>query len=407
MKIGLKTTLGIAAMGLTVGCSELDRLRDTVNDVRGQVSNLQLAGVTPAADFRETGNIDFSVLPEDSDSGLVRFANLQQSGMKVEVKNDDGTYSECEHTGGEEVDAMEHSTITLLLDGSGSMELAYPPSDYGDVCVTCPHDPNRERILAARALVERVHDVSPTSEMSVAEFGPDPTPGYNVTRLHSDFVVDPLQISEALDAVGGNERVGTPLYDSLAEMIAETRDAAKTMEETIRTERGEDVPWEEIDPNGGTDVPEEDREVARYIVVLSDGEDNESVLHDVSSIIELANAAGVKVYAVGLGPASASSADPDLFEPGQTQAVRDLQKLARDTGGFYAAAKNPAQLRELYDGLGKALTEGYQVETYSCVPKPTQDTPKEDCEVPPVGSRIDGRVSFADELEIPWVTIAP
>ena len=229
------------------------------------------------------------------------------------------------------------------------------------------------------------------------------------TGKDSDFTVDPSALAAGLESVGGDERDGTPLYDSIAEMLGETREAAKAMETTLRTERGEDVSWEAsepgTDPDEASDVPIEEREVARYIVVLSDGIDTESTRHDLASVTDLAQRSGVAVYAVGLGPASASSADPDQFEPGQTQAVRDLQKLARDTGGFYAAAKNPAQLRDLYDALGRALTEGYTVETYSCIPKPTADTPKEDCDVPAVGSRVDGRVSMGD-LTIPWVTIA-
>ncbi len=386
------------------GCAELGALQDVLDDpMIRQVAALSLAGVTPARDFRESGNIDFSLFNEEGGGELLSFGQLQQSGMRVEVQNEDGTYSECEHTGGDEVTPKPFNTVTLLLDGSGSMELAYPPSEYGDVCVTCPHDPKRERIDAARGLVDRVFAASPDSEFAVAEFGPDPTVGFTATRLHAEFAVDPLAVQDAISQVRGDERVGTPLYDSLAEMVFETQAAAQSLEETVRRDRGEDVPWEEMGEDA--DVPVEMREVARTIVVLSDGEDNESEAWNVDSVIGLANDAGVRVYAIGLGPASASSANPDVVDPEQTQAVRNLQKLARDTGGFYAAARNPAQLRELYDVLGRAMTEGYQVETYSCVPKPTHETPRDECDVPPVGSRIDGRMSFG-EVSIPWVTVA-
>lgn len=401
-----KPALAVGTLMITLtGCSELDTLRDIAGSdvVRGVagVAGLSLAGVTPAHDFRSTGNIDFDVLPE-AESGIISFANLQQSGMRVEVENEDGSYSDCEYVGGEEIEASEYHALTLLLDGSGSMELAYPPSEYGDVCVTCPHDPKRERIGAARELVDRVSKASSESPMAVAEFGPQPSAGFSVTRLHSEFSTDLDLLHDSLSAVRGDDRVGTPLYDSLAEMIEATRVEAVAFEGSLRRDRGEEVPWEEAD-----DVPRDEREVARHIVVLSDGEDNESTRHDVESVTQLALDAGVVVYAVGLGPASASSANPDVVDPEQTQSVRNLHKLARDTGGFYAAANNPAQLSSLYDAVGKALTEGYQKETYSCVPKPSSDVPEDECGCtpPPVGSRVDGRVSMGD-VKIPWVTIA-
>lgn len=397
---------GVVAVAIAVGgCGQLGAFDDVLNNpVVNRISGLSLAGVTPASNFRETGNINFSMIPEGEGGELAQVTSLASSGMKVEVKNDDGTYSECDHEGSEDVEPREYNTLTLLLDGSGSMELAYPPSEYGDVCVTCPHDPKRQRIDAASALVDRVSEASPDSPMSVAEFGPDPTDGFTVTRLHSDFETDRDVLADALDRVEGYDRVGTPLYDSLAEMIGATAVESQELETTLK-ERGE-IPWEEQDPNSEEPQTEPDGEseyVGRTIVVLSDGLDNESEAHDLQSVIQLAKDAGVTVYAVGLGPASASAADPDL--PEANQAVRDLQRLARDTGGFYAAANNPAQLRELYDTLARALTEGYDVETYSCVPKPTHDTPEEDCEVPPVGSRVDGRVSLGD-VQIPWATIA-
>lgn len=396
-----------AAITTTLGCEALNDVRGDVEDVLNdpivtQAMGLTVAGVTPAHDFRQTGNIDFDLLPEDDRGELVSFANLQQSGMAVQVKNHDGTYSDCEYVDSETVEPLPHHTLTLLLDGSGSMELAYPPQIHGDVCVTCPHDPERERIHAAHDLIRTIHDASPMSPMAVAEFGPDPSEGFGVTRMHSDFINAPEPLIESLDYVQGYEPVGTPLYDSLAEMVDETRAAARALEATLRHERGEDVPWEE---DTTYDIPETDKEVARHIVVLSDGIDNESTQYDVDAVIDFALEAGVKIYAVGLGPASASSADPDNLDPEQTQAVRNLHRLARETGGFYAAAKNPSQLRELYATLGQALTEGYQVETYECIPKPTHDTPQDECDVPPVGSRIDGRLRMSD-VDIPWVTIA-
>jgi hypothetical protein len=403
----IKQIMGVVAVACAaVGCGELGAFEDVLdNPIANRITGLALAGVNPASDFRETGNINFSMIPEGEEgSSLGQAATLASSGMKVEVKNDDGTYSECDHEGSEDVQPKEYGALTLLLDGSGSMELAYPPDEYGDVCVTCPHDPKRERIDAARALVERVSEASPESPMSVAEFGPDPTDGFAVTRLHSDFATDPGALADALDRVEGYDRVGTPLYDSLAEMIGTTDAQADELAVQL-AERG-DIPWEEREPNSDEAEAEptpEEGHVGQTIVVLSDGLDNESEQHDLTSVIELANQSDVAVYAIGLGPASASAADPDL--PEANQAVRDLQKLARETGGFYAAANNPAQLRELYDTLARALTEGYDVETYKCIPKPTHDTPEEDCEVPPVGSRVDGRVSMGD-VQIPWATIA-
>ena len=391
----------MASMVGLLGCEVLDDVRDALDEpLVQQTLGLTLAGVSPAADFRDTGNLSFDLVGQESGSDLSELASLGRGAMQVQVKNDDGTYSDCEHSGGETVRPHEYHALTLLLDGSGSMELAYPPSIHGDVCVTCPHDPSRERVGAAHELVMTIADASPRSPMAVAEFGPAPTSGFAATRLHSDFITDTSELQSALDGIEGYEPVGTPLYDSLAEMVDETWAAALDLEGALRDDRGEDITW-----GDGEDVPEDEREVARFVIVLSDGEDNASTSWNVDSVISLALDAGVMVYAVGLGPASASNAPSDVADPEQTQAVRNLQRLARETGGYYAAASNPAALGDLYDNLGMALTEGYTVETYSCIPKPTEDTPKEECDVPPVGSRIDGRLSHGD-VDIPWVTVA-
>lgn len=378
------TATYLACVTVTIcGCEAVDDIRSALDEpIVQDALRMTVAGVSPAPDFRQTGNLNFDLVRQGASGEL---AQLGRQNMHVEVENDDGTYSDCERTGGTTVKPSPYQALTLLLDGSGSMELAYPPDEYDDACVTCPHDPDRERVYAGSELVSTIAAASPRSLMAIAEFGPGPSPGFSATWLHSDFINDVGELEAALDQVQGYERVGTPLYDSLAEMIDETFAASQALEASL----GE---------AGGGDV-------ARYVVVLSDGEDNASTAWNVDSVVEWALEADVAVYAVGLGPASAANADPDFVDPVQTQAVRNLQRLASETGGFYAAATNPHALGSLYDNLGRALTEGYQTETYSCIPRPTDDTPKEECDVPPVGSRIDGRISYGD-VQVPWVTVA-
>ena len=368
------------------GCLNCDALQDVrdaldepivqeaVNDSLNDDAEFSLIGVSAAHDFQQTGNVQVDLAPEEQ-SAARTLNSLVGEPLRVEVENADGSHSDCEYVGGETRDPAARHTAALLLDGSGSMELSYPPDEHGDTCLTCPHDPNRERITAAHAFIHTVLHNAPETPIAVAEFGPQPSAGFSATRLHSDFDNDLDTLDQALDRVEGYEPVGTPLFDALAEMIEETNAVADPM-----------------------------ADAGQYVVVLSDGEDNASTHHDVDSVVSLAQQLGVRVYAVGLGPASAVHAG-EIVDPEQSVAIRNLQAIATQTGGIYAAANDSGQLRELYSSIARAVTLGHRVDTYACVPGETQQTPRDARIIPPTGTPVHGRAHMGD-LAIPWVAIA-
>ena len=77
--------------------------------------------------------------------------------------------------------------------------------------------------------------------------------------------------------------------------------------------------------------------------------------------------------------------------------VTNLQRLADGTGGFYASVHDASGLEELYSRVAKSLTEGYVVDTYTCLPngKP-----------PMSGQKVEGRTTV-DGQATDWTVIAP
>lgn len=430
----------------------------------GEVLSLlgfDLLGVQPASNFTQTGNVSFA-LTGRTENGGVHQGQIGDEDIDVYVENDDGTYSECDFVGDQYIEASNFNTIALVLDSSGSMERAYPEEEYGDLCLTCPHDPDRVRVGAAYDLARVISDEVPASEMSVYAFGPDPSEGWLATQVLTDFTTDLGNLEDGLGNVGGDQIAGTPMWDSLAEIITATDDSADDFEgllrrdfeargngngnggnnnngpiivmgdnNTVNTNEGDNNTIESTQDNDTTtvegdnndvdvddndvvtqtddstdtdvdvdntttdadaDVVEdevtdepaeelyedvaqpEDIVVQRYIVVISDGQDLDSELYTLDDVITLANEYNVTIHAIGLGPASANFQSDLLRTEEQYAAVTSLQRLAEETGGFYASAFDADELHEMYQNVAASLTEGYNATTVSCEPEPTVST---------------------------------
>jgi hypothetical protein len=379
----------LAPLVLATSCAEFDELEvlrtvvehsDDIGEL-GDVdpstagasfAGLALAGVVPAADYAQTGNVELSVVGQS-------LGALGTDALEVEVANGDGSYTACEPGGGDVRPAAPNNVISLMLDGSGSMEFTYPVEEYGPVCTTCPHDPGRERVGAAHRFVDQIFATSPDARVAVGEFGPTPSAGMRATVLHHDFSNEGFSILGTLEDIKGYEPLGTPLWDSLEEMVARTDDEARLV------------------------ASERPGEVARHMLVLSDGRDSTSEWASLDSVIRQANAANITVYAVGLGPASASDVDPQYDD--QTNTVRDLQTLTRETGGFYSSVDDPARLHELFDTVAAAVTDGWETRRVRCVPRPSGGT-YDNVRPPASGTPVNGRVGVAG-ASLPFSFIAP
>jgi Ca-activated chloride channel family protein len=90
------------------------------------------------------------------------------------------------------------------------------------------------------------------------------------------------------------------------------------------------------------------------IVLLSDGENTEDP--DPIDVAELASAAGVKIYPVGVGSPQGTVLDIDGFQVATALDERTLQDIATTTDGRYYSAADEAELAKVYDSIDLAWT---------------------------------------------------
>lgn len=408
---GLIITAALVISMLSAGCALLGELLSLMG--------MDLLGVTPASDFVETGNLEFTLLPR-ADGGGISLGSLSSSDFKIQVENEDGSMTDCDFVDEQIEEGHYYNSLAVVIDESGSMGREYPASIYGDACLTCPHDPTNMRASAVEELITTLHETSPDSRVGIMAFGPPADSGMDATVIWSDFDTNSEALISSLDQVDGTGEFGTPLYDSLAEIILMTSDDAVSYETMLRSnatsqdmedvddpteEDGEDeidteedvVVGQDDGQSGQFEEPSANTEVGRYILVLSDGDDRDSLYQTRESVASLAREHGITIYAIGLGPASASFEDPDLRGDIQIEAVRNLAYIAEETGGIYAAVTDAQALEELYHALGEALPVGHVSETYSCLPE------GEDVDS---GDPVEGTVDFGG-TSIPWRVIAP
>ena len=354
----MKRLLTLPLLFLLSGCQELAEFNDFVDSIKSKEFTAQsLLSANPSSDFRNSGHVVLSV------------GERIGPDARVETRDSFGQWSECRRRGHTPRGGAPVNAFAVLVDGSGSMELEY----FNGECDTCPHDPGRERVGAARRFVWKVQEVAPRSDLFLGEFGPTPHPEMLATRILSDFTDSSEHAEASVDQLMGYEPVGTPLWDSLGEMVEETAIARQNLNRAT----GE--------------------EVGSAIVILSDGQDNQSNFFDLDSVSRDAIAAGVPIFAIGLGPASASAWDPEAYGDQQTNTVLDLQRVAQRTGGFYSSVDEPGRLYDLFDAVADGLAEGYSEEIYECW---------EGGSAPASGSLVEGRI-VSGNSELPWFFLAP
>jgi hypothetical protein len=405
------SVIRLVTLASTVGLVAGPGCLNGFGDALSSLFEVDLLGANPSSRFSEDGLLDLSILRRGGTGGI------GSEDCDVTIEDEHGGEHSCDWVGDDRQPGSGFSAITLLIDGSGSMEVTYPESRYGDFCLTCPHDPNRLRVSAARDFIGVIGAQAPDTVMSVMSFGPAPTRGWHVTQVLSEFTSNPQTLHSAVGQVGGYEQAGTPLYDSLAEIILATDRSAETYAAFLRqtitvngnnndltcppSEGGDVVVIDGnnnrvvcgcgpddtviVDGNNNTVICEGERvsapggtapgtgggpifegEVPRVILLLSDGEDHNSVRYGLEDVIALANAYDITIHAVGLGPASASFEDPRMRLDEQRGAILALQRLADETGGIYASVRDAGALRVLYRKIADGLTSGYHRTGYVC-----------------------------------------
>ncbi len=125
--------------------------------------------------------------------------------------------------------------------------------------------------------------------------------------LRQDFTTDKVVLKQALNAMqaGG----GTPL-----------RDAAYQGCKLLQMRQGK-----------------------RHMVILTDGQDTQSVLSNVDSVIILANAANIRIYSIAFA----------LIE----EYEKEMKRMGEETGGLFFSVQRPSELNAVYARIAALITE--------------------------------------------------
>ena len=354
---------------------------------------LDVLGVMPRAGFSQVSSADFGnvvfALGAEDDRGF----SLAPPLFLLDFEDENGDPIEVEE--GEEVPGADAGTFVLLVDGSSSM---------------ISTDAARFRVDAAAQVALRIEECSDHWDQALLEFTTEAAGGrYRHSRMLADFGATAGAISEraqGLDAVGS-----TPLWDATHEVLAgmdEHADAHEAYlmglsgsdtdgtsgESPLPGDGGETPSLEEPTDESEDGFPEDDPGVAVYgrsLVVISDGADTASG-RSLDEVVQKANRAGIRVHAIGLGPAS----DAETEFGAETQAIADLRRLALETGGTYGYVASAAELPVQADAIAKAVCGGYTEVTahFSAPPTP--------------GTRVNGRVNLiGTDIGVPWTFTAP
>jgi hypothetical protein len=306
-----RTTIGkgIAAMGLAAfaGCEVVGGI--------AQLGGVYALGALPAEGFS---------IADSEDYGLVRLTvgGYGLSGLPlippVSLLDIGSGDSDIEIESSQDVQGFNSGDLLLLSDGSASLE--------NGGCTGCPTDPGRHRVEAVSVLAKSLHGCAAGWRIGLMEFGPKSTDGFTDTSLLVDYTTETeevISMSESLASDGG-----TPLWDSLSESL----DSLSSQMDGS----GDDI-WE---PEG------------KGLVVISDGEDTMSYT-TAAQVVALAQGYRIPVNVVALGESS------DLSDGYSSNAIGELRRLAKDTGGFYASVGSADELPLLAEAMAGSFCGGY------------------------------------------------
>ena len=197
--------------------------------------------------------------------------------------------------------------------------LAVQPADTMPVTVSIDiddshsmvrNDANRVRATGAQLFWQTVLGARPRNQVALLDFGGTlVSSGFLKTRLVQGHTTDPAQLDAQLSMIQAQATSGTPLYRSALEVIR----------------------W--------TDTAVAGPQSQRYLVMITDGfpYPPDSLPYQDSLFAAAANS-GVRIFAVGVGPAS------DQGAQSVDSAVAVVRDLATQTGGIYAGVTDAAQL---------------------------------------------------------------
>lgn len=222
--------------------------------------------------------------------------------------------------------------VPVVIDQSGSME---------------GNDPDELRLSAAASTASALLGED-AARVALFAFPRQQDLGeFEDVDLVQDYTTDPEAVDAGITTLSGEEGGGTPLYDALTEVL--------THQEATR---------------------EGDEQAA--LIVLTDGSDGESSA-GVEDVVAQATAAGVRIFAAGLG----DSVDFD-----------ELGELTAGTGGVFVPATDAESLDQTLTGLAGAV--------YGNVTLTIAITLADDADpLEPGWYRLTGSVIWDGQLEMP------
>lgn len=340
----MKRIIGALVLGALVflSCQKQQDNTPTLTELR------LLGDPVPQADFQSTGRFRLNLLALDDENNVIDLGDDQ-----VTMILDSVTAGKLAYT----ITVVDVSyvrpsvsgkiKVALLLDSSGSMDW---------------NDPNYLRVSASRDFIRLLLSNNSSHKAGVFDFASDAY-GYDnngdgiddyYLRVLQDFVYvsDTVHLFQALDSV--TAWGGTPLYLSLWHLLDYVH---------ARVESG----------------------YGHAILVLTDGEDNESYDITSDSVIAKAQNYQIPIYAIGLG-------DTSYID------FTEMRRIASSTGGVFANAFDADGLNLIFNSMGFGLSQGYSRIIARINP------------IPPSGSIIYGRtrvISGGNALVRIWQFEAP
>ena len=267
------------------------------------VTETPLLGVVPGVFTTTGGPFEVTVSPRDENgefiTGHFSPSNFAFRDMYAVPDTDPNVTFPAVATEVTDVETLdEESGLPVRLvwdfDSSGSMTM---------------NDPNRLRVQAGKEFLPLL---TPQDLVAVLDFGAGTTPPHRASRLLQEFTSDTALLSAAFDKVTQDN--GTPLYDSLLDALG-------------------------LFPSGTTHRPR--------LVVLTDGEDNQSVSLP-AEVISVANQKEIPLFTIGLG----SELDFTV-----------LQDMAGQTNGSFAEVADASALDSVFQLLSRGILEGRVIVT--------------------------------------------
>ncbi|HEU4698724.1 MAG TPA: VWA domain-containing protein [Gemmatimonadales bacterium] len=298
------------------------------------------------ASFPTTGEFDLLLVPSDSQGNLL----LDRDWTITDTLSSPTTGGSPALAKNVESPDTRPFAAALLVDNTSSMQT---------------NDPNRVRAAAAQEFWQTLFQARAGSQASLLYFGSVPggtsaTPGFTRTHLLQGWTPNTADLAGKLDTLSIG--TGSTLYTSGIE-VAQWIDST-----TSKTD------------------------LRRALVLLTDGTPN-SDSQNAQTLIAAANAANVKIYAIGLGTGS------DRSSKGTTAAIQLLQELASGTGGLYAGVGTAQELTPVLQALASSSTSGVLVARFKISPAPAS------------GTQVAGKVYLTNTplgvVFAPWQFVAP